>query len=302
MPSFKKGLSKDVVTALKNEYEKRAFWYDVVNDPDLFIGIRDNYLNVYFMGNSLLKIQLEAGQLQSYTHYKYLLKNKIEDPYVGFDLGGEVDFGDQSFMETSPSITNLKNASRPYVGVEKKGVHNIVKANINVIDVEVALTQEQKDRVRNPKKEKPTAPRIDFASFIETQNKGLELQFFEAKHFSYGTVLRARGGNEPEVLGQLSDYQVLIDKYREEITSSYRSVCCNLVEILPATRVCPRAKAISEGAPFTVSNLPRLVIFGFDSDQSNGKNWKPHLEKLKELLPGRVLARGNSSDFVKGIG
>lgn len=305
MYHFRKGLSEEFVTVLQDEYSKKGLWHDIVNDPDLFVGIRDNYLNVYYMGNSLLKIHLEDGQLRSYTHYKYLLKNGLKNPYVGFDFSGEVDFSDRSFMENSLTISSLKRSSLPYAGVEKKGVHDIVKANINIIDVEVALTQEAEDREKddmgNPEKEEPTAPRIDFAAFREKADKGIELQFFEAKHFSYGKVLRVSKG-DPKVIKQINGYQVLINKFQDEIKSSYKTVCRNLVDILPENRVCGRSRSIANGAEFSVSDQPRLVIFGFDEDQRLGKKWGPHLNKLNELLPGRVLAKGDSRDFVNGIG
>lgn len=305
MYHFRKGLSKEFVYKLKEEYSKKGLWHDIVNDPDLFVGIRDNYLNVYYMGNSLLKIHLEDSQLRSYTHYKYLLKNSLNNPYVGFGFSGEVDFSDRSFMNNTPSIASLKRSSLPYAGLEKKGVHDIVKANINVIDVEVALTQEAEDREKDdmgiPEKEEPTAPRIDFAAFREKSDKSIELQFFEAKHFSYGKVLRVSKG-DPKVIKQINSYQVLIKKFQNEIISSYETVCCNLAEILPENRVSDRAKSIASGAEFSVSDQPSLVIFGFDEDQRQGKMWGPHFKKLNELLPGRVLAKGNSRDFVNGIG
>ncbi|PLX80594.1 MAG: hypothetical protein C0616_07650, partial [Desulfuromonas sp.] len=103
------------------------------------------------------------------------------------------------------------------------------------------------------------------------------------------------------VLKQINSYEVLIDKFHDQIISSYENVCRNLVQILPGERVCPRAHAVASGAKFSVSNKPRLVIFGFDQDQQSGKAWTPHYEKLKTLLPGRVLAKGKPVDFRTGI-
>lgn len=297
---FKRGLSDDFVEALGREYEKQSLWYEIINDPDLFVGIRDNYLNVYYLGNSLLKLNFEGGIIRSYTHYKYLLKSKLKNPYVGFGFDRAIDYsGYDVFMEASPSIETLKRASKPYAGLEKKGVHQIVKDNINVIDVEIALTQDAEDRekddIGNPEKEDRSAPRIDFAALREVNGGELQLQFFEAKDFS-NSALRDR-----KVLKQIKSYEVLIDKFRDQIIDSYERVCRNTVQILPEHRVCPRAKMVATGTKFSVSNQPRLVIFGFDQDQKTGKNWVPHFEKLKDLLPGRVLAKGKSSDFRTGI-
>ena len=44
----------------------------MASDPSLFIAIRDGYLNVYYSGNSLLKLSLDGERLAGEIHYKYL--------------------------------------------------------------------------------------------------------------------------------------------------------------------------------------------------------------------------------------
>ena len=53
--SFNRGLKDEFVEALNREYEKDGGWWKkIVDDPELFIGIREDYLNIYFHGSSLL--------------------------------------------------------------------------------------------------------------------------------------------------------------------------------------------------------------------------------------------------------
>ena len=79
MYEFKRGIENPVfVKALKNDYAQGGLWKEIIDDQDLFIGIRNEYINVYFKGNSLLEICFESGCLKAYTHFKYLLKNKIK--------------------------------------------------------------------------------------------------------------------------------------------------------------------------------------------------------------------------------
>jgi hypothetical protein len=310
MYEFKRGISNpDFIDALKKNYAQGGLWKKIVDDKDLFIGIRDESINVYFKGNSLLKIRFEDGNLKAYTHFKYLLKNKIKSPYIRFGFDQKIDFSKESlrhyFYNEFSSMDTLKRTSRPYVGVEKDGVHKIVKANSNVIDVEIALTQEAEDREKDEQgiieKEDPSNPRIDFAAFRRSTN-GIELQFFEAKHFSYTKALRIKGHKKsPRVMEQIHDYKKLLIKYERDIEKSYKNVCKNLVELLPSSMIQKAVKEIAGKKDFRVCIEPRLVIFGFDEDQRTGNKWRPHIERLNTLLPDRVLCKGSPNNFTNGI-
>lgn len=311
MYEFNRGIENPVfIKAIKDDYAQGGLWKEIIDDQDLFIGIRNEYISVYFKGNSLLKICLEGERLKAYTHFKYLLKNKIKSPYIGFTFGQKIVFnGDpfkQYFLSEISSIDTLKKTSKPYAGLEKHGVHEIVKANNNVVDVEVALTQEADDREKdeqgNVEKEDSSNPRIDFAAFRKTKND-IELQFFEAKHFSYKGVLRIRDKEKnPKVIKQIRDYEVLLNKYEGNIKKSYKTVCYNLCELLPSSMISTVIKEVADKKDFRVCMEPRLVIFGFDEDQRTGDKWKPHIDKLNYLLPNRVLCKGNPKDFTNGIG
>ena len=58
---------------------------------------------------------------------------------------------------------------------------------------------------------------------------------------------------------------------------------------------------VSGSTPLMVDVEPRLVVFGFDSDQREGKHWKRHRDKLGDRLGYWVLFRGNAKGFTRGI-
>ncbi len=53
--------------------------------------------------------------------------------------------------------------------------------------------------------------------------------------------------------------------------------------------------------PVRVNGAIRLVVFGFDFDELKGEIWKRHHEKLSKELADRLLIRGTTSGFTKGI-
>lgn len=297
MRTFKRGLNEAFVNYLNEEYEKAGWWRRVLDARNLFIGIRDNYLNVYYQGNSILLLTLDRGQLVGKTHYKFLLRENIRSPYIR-SLNGQAQLSHSSlpgmFIQDLSDPDSLKRACILYAGVEKTGVHDIIKSNRNIVDVEIALTGQKEDEL------KPTALRVDFAA-LQERAKSIELVFFEAKHFS-NPELRANGSQTPHVVGQVERYEKLVEQYREQIESSYRRICENLVA-LKGIRTPKIVRMVAEGKkPLSISARPRLVIFGFDEDQKNGKVWTHHRNKLHDMLGrNRVLLRGNAKGFTNGI-
>ena len=61
-------------------------------------------------------------------------------------------------------------------------------------------------------------------------------------------------------------------------------------------------EGIADGStPLKVNVELRLVVFGFDADQRDGENWRPHCDKLKDRLGNRVIFRGSSKGLTRGI-
>ena len=298
MATFKRGLDQSFIEVLNNEYQKGGWWKQIADHPSLTITVRDNYLNVYFKGNSILFLKLAGGNLTGQTHYKYILDPTVKAPYVSW-INGALDKTStaQSVIENLEDLDGLMRASVPYTTPEKDGVDVICQSNPNVVDLEIALT------ATNVETNAKSALRIDMAAFQEEAGT-TTLQFFEAKRFD-NSELRASG--RPKVLDQIVKYENLIMEQEKAIRASYLAIAQNLIDLEGASiskerrDVCRKAiEAGSDG--LAISAKPRLVIFGFDKDQKDGEVWAGHRDKLINALgKDRVLLKGNPNNFKNGI-
>ena len=301
---FWHGLKDDFVAALNQAYRDGGWWRNLVEathkDGDLFIAIRDNYLNAYWRGASLMKVGYRAGELKGEVHYKYLLHPSFGSPYLNVGPDGRVDLPESQalLMSDISDIAALKAAATPYTGGEKQGVHDIIKCNAGVIDTEITLGgRDQDDNV--------TAPRLDFA-VLQDRDDVARLVFFEAKQFS-NKEIRANGAQTPKVAEQIDTYATLLTQHREVLEESYRRVFENFLALkgLAGSHTVrdELMRAVLDGRKrLEIDTQPRLVIFGFDQDQKLGRVWKPHRDKLEELLGAQnVLLKGKSGDFRRGI-
>lgn len=309
MANFQRGLKPELVNLLNEAYDRGGWWKDILDDHDLHIGIRNNYLNVYYQGNSLVLIKQGPGGLLGQTHYKYLLHpGKNLKPIISAE--GRIKNLTGVFIDhlDKENLKFMKRASSVYAGEEKKGIQWILKNNPNIIDMEIALTQEAEKQEGEEMEDleetgRPTAPRVDFAA-LQQVSDSVELVFFEAKLFS-NKELRAKGKQDPPVIGQIEKYKDLIEKHMADIEKSYRRICQNLDELhgIPDGKNKIVQSVLQRGVSFTISSLPKLVIFGFDKDQKMGQVWREnHLIKLEEKLgTDRVLLKGDPKKFTSGI-
>jgi len=294
MARFERGISTAFVDRLNAEYRAGGWWKAIAEDRDLFIAIRQNYINVYLNGNSLLRLWLEGDELVGETHYKYLLVPEASRPYVRI-IGGQarIESHTELFLPDLTNLQALKRAANAYSGEEKRGVHQIVMSNPNVIDVEIAFGAE------NEKTGSITANRIDFAA-LRRQASGLEVVFYEAKQF-VNKELRASGDAVP-VFDQLQRYESFLRNEQQALIDSYRMVCGNLIALEGVKDRYASVQVMARNFPsLTVQGEVRLVVFGFDNDQKNGANWSGHRQKLKDVLGDKLLLKGDAKEFTNGI-
>lgn len=294
MFQFDRGIDRRFVDRLNAEYERGGWWRAVASDPDLFIAIRGGYLNVYWNGNSLLKLSMDGDRLLGQVHYKYLLRPDLPSPYVPVD-DGAVRLGDASrLLQTDLSdLAALKKAAALYAGDEKAGVHRIIQSNPNVLDAEIAFGLEDR-----------TTRRIDFAT-LRPSADAAEVVFFEAKQFS-NPELRAAEDSPAPVVGQIAGYKDLIAKHDAALVQSYRTVCGNLTALLGvrdryAASLDLMLRIASGETALRINPAVSLVVFGYDSDQWAGPVWNRHKEKLDRHLSGHVLYKGSPKGFTRGI-
>ena len=299
MFTFNHGIDEGFVKKLNAEYERGGWWRSMAADPDLFIAIRDRYVNVYWNGSSLLKLTLDGEQLVGETHYKYLLRNDTRKPYVRVD-DGVVKLPDAAalFHADLSDVAALKQAAAAHVGEEKAGVHQIVLSNPNVVDVEVTFGMEGNGE------KAPATRRIDFAA-LRPATGGAEIVFYEAKLFSNKEV-RANGDTPPPVAGQIEGYRRLLVQHAPSVERSYRKVCGNLAALQGvrdryAASLDLMGRLTSGQAGLNVSEAVSLVVFGFDRDQRDGQVWGAHRAKLEAALGERLLLKGDPQKFTRGI-
>jgi hypothetical protein len=293
---FKRGLSTKFVEGLDRLREKARWWRDVLADPSLIIGIRDEKFDVYWHGQSIFNVAFDNGRVKVNTHVKYLLDPDRSDR-VSLNDDGAFDVKPAPIItlyESEITLKKLKRAADLFSGEEKQGVHAIVRANENIVDVEVELDATKLDTKRDH-------PRIDFAAF-ETQSNGIELVFWEAKLFA-NKELRASGSSKgPDVVEQINDYQKVLEERRQEVVSSYQRVAENLVAIAKMSNgkrsVGCAIQTVAGGVKLAMNSPPqvKLVIFGYDADQDaqSGIGHK-HFAKLEALLgPLHIQKRGKA--------
>lgn len=283
MSVFSRGITnQSFITALNKMYnDEKSFWNKMINDKDLFIAIRDNYINVYFRGNSICKLSFNGSDIVGETHYKYLLQPNLKKEYEK-STNGEFSLENTSkyFITSLNDLSAIKKSSLAYSGEEKTGVHSISIKEKNVIDVEITFSLEDRK-----------TDRIDYLKLEETKGN-LKLVFYEAKHFKNSGNRATK--DDKNVLGQLKRYEKALIDHEKEIINSYKAVCKNLQELnLLKSNNDKFIKRVSAGEDVSIDYHPKLIIFGFDQDQKEGMNWKKHHDNLMDKLDKRLILKGN---------
>lgn len=320
---FRRGLGDELIAELGRLAASRdadgQWWRDVLAHPRLFIAVRDKQLDVYHNGSAIYSVTSENNRLSIKTHFKFLVR-QIQ-AYGTLDHDGlAFRFGKEPLWKTYHPHETLKeiiSASKAYGGPEKQGLHNLVRREPRVVDLEVSFRRAENDPealiaddpvmaqdeenmevVAEKDKKARQHDRID-AVTLEESEKTISIVFHEAKHFS-NAALRSRVGS-PAVVGQIERYQEALKRHKAQIVSAYSQLCKDLICLhkMRADAVGPTRPLdllitrTAEGAPLTVNPFPRLLIFGFDEDQRDGKNWEKHRQKLERVAS--VLMVGNTS-------
>jgi len=297
MSEFKRGLCNRFVKLLSEEVaDKLSWWANVLDDDELFVGVRDDSLNVYWRGASLFQVEHGGSGLSVTTHPKYLLDPDLSDQVSlaqgMFDISWLAQHGFVSRYEGPKSLETLKKAADVFSKSEKTGCHEVVLNNSHIIDYEIAFPP-------NNGSEK-WAIRVDLLS-LEPNG---QLVFWEAKHFK-NDDLRAEDDKRPKVCDQIQAYKdyLSVPQHRSSIEKSYSRVANNLVAIKKMgwkRQLSPLINAtVEENLPLSVGPVPKvgLVIFGFDRAQREDLEWKDgHLAKLKKEI-NLVVAAGEASNI-----
>jgi len=272
----------------------------------LFLAVRDNYINAYVEGQSVLKISfgrhVSPIKVRAKIHPKYTLsihKDVKERDYYVFD-GNKVLYKRlhhiecyegpvsmtrwvakaQTFAKWHRGVKPLDDSTNPATP-EKRGVAAIVARSPNVIDLEMALPADKKSK--HP--EDQSAPRMDIVALERFQNRA-RIVGYEAKTF-HDSRLRSANGT-PEVLKQLSRYErwLTMPDRKKQVEEAYKN-CCSLIIQLNDMRE-PDQRIPLHALIYEVANgnleleadiKPRLIIFDYKEGDLNDI-WKVHKKVL----------------------
>lgn len=310
------GLSKTFLDALDDLAQKPSWWRDVLLRDDVFIAVRANSLNVYHRGASIFRIDDGGdGRILPWTHTKYLIRQQQvlaqlheDGRFEPSDIGWSQYAGPSTLSDMIRSATDL-------AGAEKSGLHPLIMGSSKVIDVELSLLrvssslEESLPDTDNHSADAASGDRSqDRLDVVTVENRGGKpfIVFHEAKHFS-NPALRAKG--EPAVLAQIVRYQATLRQHEEALRQRYVAICQTLVRIR-AMRATARTALPGSRPPLELNPLiaaiasaqvqaeidpdPRLIVFGFDGDQRDGR-WERDTKRLREYQPAlQMKAIGNT--------
>jgi hypothetical protein len=294
---------------------ERSWWRDVLLRDDVFIAVRGNSLNVYHCGASIFRIDdVGGGKIRPLTHVKYLVRQQQHLAVLKDDDRFEPDNIGWSKYDGPKTLDDMIHAAAVLSGAEKTGLHPLVMRTSRVIDVELSLERVgDADAIEETTNQnvagayaEPTGnqDRLDVAT-LERRGDDVFVVFFEAKHFN-NTELRAQAGNVPTVVDQIRRYRSTIKHHAASLSERYSAVCRALVRLDAMRRqlhqglsVEPRNldplvhEAATKGIKLRIDPNPRLIVFGFDGDQRDGR-WTAYLENITRAEPDLdVYAAGN---------
>ena len=287
---FKHGLDPEFMGKLETLAKRPGWFADVLADAELVLGIRNNYINVYWRGCSLFKIDRDgkSGALRFSTHPKYLLNADLSAPVALVPESGEWKFTLNAIealrnrYEGPETLAGMKQAAKYYAGAEKKGLHPIIcDLDNNVIDTEITF-----DRQGQSEGERRSTQRVDIACLEEVESS-IRLRFWEAKLYENDELWRGKDN----VIDQVTRYREKLEEHRDEVLNSYRLVAKNLHEIAQWSGGSRNIGALvqevaKEKRPLVLDDTPfiGLIVFGFDEAQKKSERWEKRRQKLEQEL------------------
>jgi len=247
MSEFKRGITKPNFIA---ELNGNKYWQQMVNDQDLFIAIRNNYLNVYYYGQSICKVEFVNNEIKWTSHPKYLGQS------------GKKPMNTGDYLE---KIEELKLNTEKYRSEEKEKVKEnfLNDKRLCILDVEITFGTEVDAGRRS----------IDFLAIEKDSIGKIRLVFYEAKCYNNKEI---RSRTNPRVFEQIEKYEKALRSHRHEILNSYRLVYENIKELNLNNKKNLVQFIGSESERLEIDDEPRLIIFVDESQIDN-----THIQKLK---------------------
>lgn len=239
-----------------------SWWENIKKDDRLYIEIRkDNYINVYFEGGNVAKLEYRSkdNTIQTSTHSKYLHGNG--DDYVECSLDKDKDL-ETIITNIQKYYSKTKDEKEKEKGKEKeewseKYIQSqyIINYRSKYIDSEFAYKDDSFDI------------RVDLIECING-----ELRFVELKTIDDGRMLKKTDDN-PEVVEQVKAYEDFISNYKKEIVEYYQKVW-EIKKDLGLT--------IPEKCPSSLAEKPLLLIFNRWTKSTSRR--EEHTYRMEKIL------------------
>jgi hypothetical protein len=263
-PSFTRHLDPEFIDALNRLRDDRnSWWRKLVDDRDVFIAIRNNWINAYCSGASLARIGWN-GTLQFRAHRAYLVfpAKADADPYVDLLRKGNrlsVTAVDNETKFVS-EFHHIKKGARRLQGLERTGENAIAVACPTVLDIEAAFNSDIETASQDG--DGVGSGRVDLVA----ANGNGQLTLVEAKLYKNAEI-RSKG-TPPIVCAQLRQYYDWATSERSVIVEAYRTVheYRRMLRLRPWADLANDARS-PDVAPCDLDPIPRLLIYEFDRAQ-----------------------------------
>lgn len=238
---------------------KQPLWWNLLlKDKELYKDIRkDNYINVYYLGGSVAKIEYKNGFVVEIHHKYWEGENPKKKTYLSIN---PEEFNKTKIADIKRKIENTLRNSKNEHPSEKRIQGEMVIHNPDYIDTEFQFNQD----VEIGKL------RIDLVEL-----KDGYLSFIELKGISDSRLRNDanRNSNIPEIIEQMETYKSFIFKYRNEVTDYYKKLIAlkiNLGLIRPIS------------TNFILNTTPKLIIADTYKKVTRGRTER--IDAIKSLL------------------
>jgi hypothetical protein len=223
--------------------KEQKWWNLFSEDKELYIEIRkDNYINVYYYGNSLAEIEYPKNENEFVA--------KIHKKFIGINVGtNEQEYTELDLKGLNTEvIKEIKKRILKESKIEKKIQGEMILKNSKYIDSEFQYNKDEPSRI----------------DLIELSDDGI-LSFVELKQIEDSRLRNDEKRNPelPEIIDQMDKYKKFINKYENEIIDYYKKIIQlkNDLEIFKQKR----------STNFKLNKTPKLIIANTYKELSKGK-------------------------------
>lgn len=243
--------------------QKPVWWTLLKNDDEIYIDIRkNNYINAYFFGGSIVKLEFKKNRFVGEIHQKYLdnhclsgeiIKNNNKK-YVRINLNAlDETMLDSIKKRINEDYLGPRTGERPS---EKYIQGKIIKNNPNIIDSEFQYNQNSNNEEL----------RVDLVELSDGVLSFIELKRIDDRRLR---IDEKRNSGTPEIIVQINKYREFIKKNEEDIKDYYN----RLLKIKQSLGL-----NVVENKILFVNNNPKLIIAN-----SYSKKTRKRDERIRDI-------------------